>query len=148
MKKLLWIFVLLAGLLTAAAPVTVPVSSWYSSPAYSESSLVVYGPEWFNFGTTAFETQSNGFYVLDGDIFTTTYRGAVKLSGACIQSKASPIWVKIDVGGRTILLADTFETSFTFLAVFPANDFTLQAYNRSRGTYDELWCTVLVEKVL
>lgn len=146
MKKSLVLGLILALILTAATPA--PVSSWYSSPAYSGSSLVLYGPEWFAFGSTSFETQSNGFYVLDNDVFTTTYSGIVKLTGACVQGKSSNITLKAEVGGESILLADTLETTFTFFGVFPAGELVIEGYNHDKGRYDELRCTILLEKVL
>ena len=140
MKKLLLILTTLA--LLAAFPA--PVSSWYTAtlPLHHDMG-------WQTFSAANMDTQLNGFYTLQNNVFTTSYTGLVKLTGNCTQGKPSNILILLftDTSATPQIIADTDRSAFTFVVSFVAANVMLQGINNDAGRYDVLKCALLIEKV-
>jgi hypothetical protein len=136
------IVICLATLLLAASPAQV-------SSYYSEGKQLLISGNITEITTASFTQRQEGFYRLDGNTFTTQYKGLVHLSGRCLLKRAPEVltfYLTVN-GGNPVMLTTQPAESFTLAYTFPAGNVVLSVYTESQYGANGLNCNLLFEKV-
>lgn len=155
MKTKISLLVLVVLLVLALVPTPTQADAsrfaFYRPYITSETGLALYNtPDYINFPAAAFDTKQDGLYVIQPDgQFTTAYVGVVKVTGSCVQSKASLVGVRLVIDGYSypLRVAETSDEVFTFSAPIIAGNVRIQAMIFEAGRYDLLKCDVVFEAV-
>ena len=120
--------------------------SWYDNRTFTNAKILE--GEWLYMDEDMFSDKREGFVRLNGDVFSPTWTGLVKVSGACnLKLDAALFIILLETDKKSYRLVTGDDIAGSFSTTIPAEPMKIQVFQNSTHGANGLRCNLLFQAV-